>query len=168
MKFAFILAQKAAFPIAVLCAVLCVSPSGFYAWLARPQSARARSDERLTVEIVAVHARSRRTYGSPRVLATLRAKGVRVGKKRVERLMRQRGVRAERKRPFRTTTDSRHASPIAPKPPRARLHRRGPRPRLGDGRDRGPNAGGVAVRGDDARPVRAARGGLGDERRQRH
>ncbi len=71
-------------------------------------------DQQLAVEIVAVHARSRRTYGSPRVQATLRAKGFCVGKKRVERLMRQGGVRAERKRPFRTTTDSRHDSPIAP------------------------------------------------------
>lgn len=114
MKFAFILAEKALYPVVVLCHVLGVSCSGFYAWLGRPPSARARSDQQLAVEIVAVHARSRRTYGSPRVRATLRAKGFRVGKKRVERLMRQGGVRAERKRPFRTTTDSRHDSPIAP------------------------------------------------------
>ncbi len=114
MKFAFILAEKALYPIVVLCHVLGVSCSGFYAWLGRPPSARARSDQQLAVEIAAVHARSRRTYGSPRVRATLRAKGLCVGKKRVERLMRREGVRAERKRPFRTTTDSRHDSPIAP------------------------------------------------------
>ena len=114
MRFVFIQAQKVLFPITVLCAVLGVSASGFYAWLTRPTSARARADEQLAVQIVAVHTRSRRTYGSPRVLASLRAKGLRVGKTRVERLMRTRGVRAERKRPFRTTTDSRHDSPIAP------------------------------------------------------
>jgi transposase InsO family protein len=114
VKFAFILAEKALYPIVILCHVLGVSCSGFYAWLRRPPSARARSDQQLAVEIVAVHARSRRTYGSPRVRATLRAKGLRVGKKRVERLMRREGVRAERKRPFRTTTDSRHDSPIVP------------------------------------------------------
>ncbi len=116
MKFAFILAQKALYPITLLCTVLSVSTSGFYAWLSRPRtpSARARADEQLGVEIAAVHARSRRTYGSPRVFASLRAQGQRVGKKRVERLMRQRGLRGERKRPFRTTTDSRHDDPIAP------------------------------------------------------
>ncbi len=114
MRFVFIQAQKALFPITVLCAVLGVSASGFYAWLTRPVSARVRADEQLAAQIVAVHTRSRRTYGSPRVLASLRAKGLRVGKTRVERLMRARGVRAERKRPFRTTTDSRHSSPIAP------------------------------------------------------
>ena len=114
MKFAFILAEKALYPVVVLCHVLGVSCSGSSAWLGRPPGARARSDQQPAVEIVAVHARSRRTYGSPRVRATLRAKGFRVGKKRVERLMRQGGVRAERKRPFRSTTDSRHDSPIAP------------------------------------------------------
>ena len=76
--------------------------------------ARSRSDQQLAVEIATVHARSRRTYGSPRVRVTLRAKGFCVSKKRVERLMREGGVRAKRKRPFRTTTDSRHDSPIAP------------------------------------------------------
>jgi putative transposase len=114
VRFAFILAEKALYPLTILCHVLGVSCSGFYAWLRRPASARARADQQLAVEIVAVHVRSRRTYGSPRVLASLRAKGLRVGKKRVERLMRQDGVWAERRRPFRTTTDSRHASPIAP------------------------------------------------------
>ncbi len=114
MKFVFILAQKAQFPITVMCALLGVSCSGFHAWRARPTSRHARSDEQLAVQIAAVHVRSRRTYGSPRVQATLRAKGVRVGKKRVERLMRQGGLRAARKRSFRKTTDSRHSSPIAP------------------------------------------------------
>ena len=62
MRFVFIQAQKALFPITVLCAVLGVSASGFYAWLTRPTSARARADEQLAVQIVAVHTRSRRTY----------------------------------------------------------------------------------------------------------
>jgi transposase InsO family protein len=64
--------------------------------------------------VAAVHERSRKTYGSPRVHAELRAKGVRVSKKRIERLMRENGLEARRKRRFRKTTDSKHNQPIAP------------------------------------------------------
>jgi putative transposase len=114
VKFAFIDAEKAHYPVDVLCAVLMVSRSGYYAWKARPASARARTDAGLAREIAASHARSRRTYGSPRVFRDLRARGIRTSKKRVERIMRQEGIAARRKRRFRRTTDSNHASPIAP------------------------------------------------------
>lgn len=113
MKFAFILAEKA-FPITILCSVLEVSRSGFHAWRKRPPPRRARSDAQLTTHVASIHERSRKTYGSPRVHAELKAKGVRVGKKRVERLMRENGIRARRKRRFRKTTDSKHPHPIAP------------------------------------------------------
>lgn len=114
MKFAFILARMVAFPVAVLCRVLGVSTSGFYAWAKRPEPERAKSDARLAVDVAAVHKRSRGRYGSPRVHAELRARGVRVGRKRVARLMRENGLYARRRRRFRKTTDSRHAKPIAP------------------------------------------------------
>jgi transposase InsO family protein len=112
--FELVEAEKANYPVSVLCDVLGVSRSGFYAQLTRPPSARAKADEKLSVEIAAAHAKSRRRYGSPRVHRALRRKGVRVGKKRVERLMRHRGLVGRRKRPFRRTTDSNHESPIAP------------------------------------------------------
>ena len=67
MKFELVLAEKAHFPVTVLCDVLGVSRSGFYAWVARPPSARSKSDAQLTVEITAVHEKSDRRYGSPRV-----------------------------------------------------------------------------------------------------
>ncbi len=114
MRFVFIHAEKALYPVRVLCSVLGVSRSGYYAWIARPRAARAQADEQLVVEIVAAHRRSRATYGSPRVHSELRSRGTRVGRKRLERLMRERGIRARRKRRFRRTTDSRHAYPIAP------------------------------------------------------
>jgi putative transposase len=114
VRFALIDAEKAHYPVDVLCAALEVSRSGYYAWKGRPAPARAKADEQLGVEIVAAHRRSRGTYGSPRVHADLRAKGLRVGKKRVERLMREKGIAAQRKRRFRRTTDSNHQSPIAP------------------------------------------------------
>lgn len=114
MKFAFMEASQVAFPIGLMCEVLGVSRSGYYAWRKRPTPARAKSDAQLTVEIAGAHKRSRSTYGSPRVHAELRARGVRVGRKRVERLMRQNGIQARRKRRFRRTTDSNHSNPIAP------------------------------------------------------
>src|SRR3954471_10964483 len=59
MRFAFILAERACWPVAVMCAVLKVSASGFYAWLRSVPSARARKDERLKVLIGESFARSR-------------------------------------------------------------------------------------------------------------
>lgn len=113
MKFAFIEAEKATWPVEVLCEVLGVSRSGYYAWVKRPPSQQAKRDAHLAVEITASHRRSRATYGSPRIHADLKARGLRVGKKRVERLMREEGLEVRRKRRFRSTTDSRHDQPIA-------------------------------------------------------
>ena len=75
--------------VATVCRVLGVSASGYYAWQVRPLSARAQADWTLSTQIRAIHARSRGTYGAPRVHAELRAQGVHVGRKRVARLMRQ-------------------------------------------------------------------------------
>ena len=94
--------------------MLCVSRSGYYAWLRHEPSARKRADERLSAEIAAIHERSGKRYGSVRVHVALRKLGIRVGRKRVERLMRENGLMARGKRRFRRTTDSNHAEPIAP------------------------------------------------------
>jgi hypothetical protein len=110
----FVHAERALYPVRVLCSVLGVSRSGYYAWIDRPDAARRKADEQLVVEIAAAHKRSRATYGSPRVHSELRSRGFRVGRKRIERLMRERGIQARRKRRFRRTTDSKHANPIAP------------------------------------------------------
>lgn len=114
MKFELVDAEKALFPIEVLCEVMGVSRSGYYAWKARPPSDRSKEDAQLAVEIAATHKKSKERYGSPRVHRALRKKGVRVGKKRVERLMRQEGIVGRQKRRFRKTTDSNHPNPIAP------------------------------------------------------
>jgi putative transposase len=114
VKFAFILAEKAIYPILVLCEVLGVSRSGFHAWQHRPCSPRLRSDVHLAAQVAAAHKRSRGTYGSPRVHAELKARGMRVGRKRIARLMRENGIQARCKRRFRKTTDSKHTNPIAP------------------------------------------------------
>src|SRR5205823_5848653 len=87
---------------------------GFYAWRERPKSPRAEADESLLEEIRYAHAASRRSYGSPRVHAELRAQGLRVARKRIARLMHGAQLFARRKRRFVRTTDSRHDHPVAP------------------------------------------------------
>ena len=114
MKFAFISEEKVAFPIAIMCRLLVVSPSGYYASQGRPISARALRDQELSERVSAVHLESKRRYGSPRVHAELQATGQRVGRKRVARLMRENDLAARTRRRFRTTTDSKHSFPIAP------------------------------------------------------
>jgi len=114
VKFAFIFEEKVAFPIAALCRVLAVSPSGYHASLARPVSAHARRDRELAKKVSASHAGSKKRYGSPRIHEDLKADGETVGRKRVARIMRENKLRARRRRRFRTTTDSKHSFPIAP------------------------------------------------------
>ena len=114
MKFGFILAEKANHAISIMCRVLEVSRSGYYAWLDRPPSARERANVELTKVIAEVHQKSRSAYGSPRIHRKLEAQGQAVGRKRIERLMRLAGIQARRKRRFRTTTDSTHGRPVAP------------------------------------------------------
>ena len=101
------------YPVAVLCSALGVSRSGYYAWCERPASARQRDDERLKVAIRGVHAASRQTYGTRRVLVELRAQGFEAGRDRVDRLRRTMALRCRQKRCFRVTTDSEHTLPVA-------------------------------------------------------
>jgi putative transposase len=114
MKYAFILKSEVAFPVAAMCRVLGVSRSGFYDWKAEPISERAERDMTLRSRVRAAFETSRRTYGSPRIRAELKARGDVVSRKKVAKLMREEGLMARRKKRFRATTDSRHKSPIAP------------------------------------------------------
>ena len=109
MRFAFIRAEKAQYPVRVLCRVLEVSPSGYYAWLSRKPSLRSRETTKLKVTIRALFAENKRRYGSPRIWDDLREQGWIVGKNRVARLMHDMELQARRKRRFVTTTHSEHA-----------------------------------------------------------
>jgi putative transposase len=116
VRFAWIRTHAAAegWPVAVVCDVLDVSRSGYYACRDRPASARARRRVRLTVEVKAAHAASRGTYGSPRVHADLAARGVACCENTVAKVMRQAGVRSTVARQFRVrTTDANHPHPVA-------------------------------------------------------
>jgi len=85
-RFAFIDRQKALYDVTVLCSLLKVSRSGFYAWLSRPKSPRALADEVLTEQIREAFNSNRKVYGSPRIHTELADDGVHVGRKRVARL----------------------------------------------------------------------------------
>jgi putative transposase len=163
VKFTFIHVEKALYPLIVLCSVLGVSRSGYYAWWCRPVSRRARADANLKIEITATHRRSRQTYGSPRIHRDLKARGVLVGKKRVERLMREQGLVAKRRRRFRKTTDSNHAHPIAPNVLDRRFDAELPEHGVGDRRDVHLDARRLALPRGDSRPLLASRSRLGDE-----
>jgi transposase InsO family protein len=90
-----------------------VSASGFYAWLDRPLSERAREEMRLEVEIEAAHKRTRQTYGVERLQHELAEHGVRVGICRLKRIRRKLGLYCKQKRKFKATTDSKHKLPVA-------------------------------------------------------
>jgi putative transposase len=98
-------AEKASYPVSLLCRVLKVSRSGYYDWKDRPPSKRDQENAALTEQIVEIHERSRGTYGYPRVHAELKALGVCCSRKRIARLMRKAGlqgcIRGRRKRTTR-------------------------------------------------------------------
>lgn len=115
MRFAFIDEHREQFPVGLMCEVLGVTRSGYYAWRGRPESQRVRRQTELVQQIEAVHRESRGTYGSPRVHQALQAQGQSCSENTVARLMRRAGVRARSARRFVVrTTDSRHEHPVAP------------------------------------------------------
>ena len=98
-----------------MCRVLGLSPSGYYAWLRRGPSARARRDGQLTERIKEIGSANREVYGRPRIHAELREEGERIGAKRVGRLMREAGiVGVSRRRSAKTTTREQRAARVAP------------------------------------------------------
>lgn len=114
MKYAFIAEKKVAFPVAASCRALGVSRSGFYDFLAEPETERQRRDEVLAAKARAVFADHKGRYGSPRVHRELQHRGDVVSERKVAELMRENGLVARRKKRFRATTDSKHNDPIAP------------------------------------------------------
>ena len=106
MRYACIAQHRDSYPLTLMCRVLAVARSGFYAWCRRPPSARAQTDARLRVAIRAIHAASQRRYGRPRIHRELRAQGTRVSAKRVGRLLQAEGLRGTRARRYVVTTRS--------------------------------------------------------------
>ena len=113
MRFAFIAAEKARHSVTILCRCLDVTRSGFYAWLARGLSARARRDLVLRTKLRAFHAASGHRYGRPRLWKDLTEDGEAVSQKRVRRLMREEQIQGKAPRRVVQTTNSDHEDPIA-------------------------------------------------------
>jgi transposase InsO family protein len=101
------------YPLSVLCRVLEVPRSGYYAWQHRRPSKRDQENARLEVAIQAAHVRTRQTYGPERLQAELRADGFPAGIERIKRLRKKLGLRCTQVRRFTTTTASNHALPVA-------------------------------------------------------
>jgi putative transposase len=125
-RFRFVEQEKARYPIRILCWALGVSPSGYYAWRSRGPSARELSNATLATEISRFHARSRGTYGVPRIWADLAEAGRHVSRKRVARLMAaDHLVGVHRRRFVRTTISDEHAD-LAPDLVNRDFHPAGP------------------------------------------
>jgi putative transposase len=102
------------YPLALLCRVLDVSRSGYYAWRSRPPSRHAREEGRLEIEIKAAHKRTRQTYGPKKLQKDLAQHGIQVGISKIRRIRRKLGVRCKQVKKFKATTDSQHTLPVAP------------------------------------------------------
>lgn len=114
MKYAWIDSQRTHFPIELMCAVLGVSRSGFFAWRARGNEPDADTDAVVRQDMREAHRQSRRLYGRRRLTHALRERGHCINPKRVRRLMREEGLRGVRKGRFvPRTTDSQHSRAIA-------------------------------------------------------
>ena len=115
MKFAFIAKHRGIWPTGWICGALGVSRGGFYAWLTRPPSARARATEALTAKVRASFLASDRTYGARRVWHDMLADGIACGLHRIERLMHHQALRARpRRRRLPSDTGVRSTNAVAP------------------------------------------------------
>jgi putative transposase len=103
-KYRLITAEKANFEVTMMCRLLEVARSAYYAWVGRPPSARAVRAGALAVRIAALHEDSDGVYGAPRILADLRAEGEVVSGKTVAKSMRAHGLRGCAPAQWRTTT----------------------------------------------------------------
>ncbi len=112
--FPFIAEYQQQYPITVLCRTLEVSESGYYAWKHREPSQHSREDARLAAVIQQIFLDHRQVYGSPRIHAVLKARGIHCSRKRVVRLMQQLGLSAQTKRSRKPTTRSDPRARFAP------------------------------------------------------
>ena len=93
------------YSISLMCRLYGVTRSGFYAWLKRPQSNRAKEDQKLKQIIQQIFQRSHQIYGSPRIKEALQSQGHHHSRKRIARLMTEEGLEGRCQRIY-------HANPM--------------------------------------------------------
>lgn len=113
MRYAWVDAHRGQFAITRMCRLLAVSRTGYCQWRGRAPSARSIANTVLDVEVAAIHARSRRSYGRKRIVRQLHVQGLAAGHERVRKSMLRQKLRPVYRRPYRVTTDSKHDKPIA-------------------------------------------------------
>ena len=114
MRYQFIDDYRDDWPVRVMCPVLWVSPSGFYAWRGRPVSNQAIRRGELAEKVQQIFKDHRHVYGSPRVHEQLLANGDRCSVHTVAKIMRNKGLQAKGSKRFKPiTTDSKHGQPVA-------------------------------------------------------
>ncbi len=113
MRYQCIQRRRSQYPLRMMCRVLKVSRSGYYAWRIRPESQRAHTDRQLTRVIRRLHADSDGVYGAPKMCAELNDEGYPCGRHKVARLMRKVGLKGCPKRRFRVTTQRDPSHPVA-------------------------------------------------------
>jgi putative transposase len=114
MRFQFIEDHRDEFPVRLMCKVLEVSTSGYYAWRGRPPSKREMANRGLTAKIKEEFENSGETYGSPRIYQVMRKLGLMCSQNRVARLMRAADLKAKQTRRYRSTTKRNKADRVAP------------------------------------------------------
>ncbi len=106
--------HRNSYPVRMMCDLLNVARSGFYAWISHPESKRTQSDRQLTKVISRLHSASNGVYGAPKIRAELETEGYHYGKNKVARLMRQAGLKGCPKRRYKITTKADPTHPTAP------------------------------------------------------
>lgn len=111
MRYAFIKVEKENYPVSVLCRVMEVGRSAFYAWLKKLPDIKEKV---LVRKAIRIHKQSGRSYGARRIAKGLKDEGWDVGRYKARTLMRKAGIEAQLRKRYRYTTDSDHLQPIAP------------------------------------------------------
>lgn len=100
------------YPIKIMCRVLKVSRSGYYAWLKRKPSGREIENNRLEIAIKAEHYAQKEKYGPVRLQPELEEKGFKAGICRIRRIRKKLGLKCKQKKKYKATTDSKHNLPV--------------------------------------------------------